>query len=47
MHIDYTVSAYDILFFDKYSVVLVKCTDTNQQMDVFIVLSVAFSKYRL
>ena len=37
MHTDYTVSAHDILIFDKYSVVFVKCTDNNQQLDVFIV----------
>ena len=35
MHTDYTVSAYNILIFDKYSVVFVRCTDTNQQLDVF------------
>ena len=37
MHTDYTVSVHDILIFDKYSVVFVKCTDNNQQLDVFIV----------
>jgi len=36
----HTVSAHDILMFDKYSVVFVVCTDNNQQMDVFKVLSV-------
>ena len=35
MHTDYTVSAHNILIFDKYSVVFVRCTDTNQQLDVF------------
>jgi len=35
MHTDYTVSAHDILIFDKYSVVFVRCTDNNQQLDVF------------
>ena len=40
MHTDYTVSAHDILIFEKCSVVFVRCTDNNQQLDVFIVLSV-------
>ena len=35
MHTDYTVSAHDILIFDKYSVVFVRCTDNNQQLNVF------------
>ena len=29
MHTDYTVSARDILIFEKYSLVFVRCTDTN------------------
>ena len=35
MHTDYTVSAHDILIFDKYSVVLIRCTNNKQQLDVF------------
>ena len=34
MHTDYTVS-HDKLIFETYSVVLVKCTDNNQQLDGF------------
>jgi len=41
MHTDYTVSARDILILEKYSVVVIRCTDNNQQMSVFIVLNVA------
>ena len=37
MHNDYTVSAHDMLIFDPFSVVFVKCTDYSQQLDVFIV----------
>ena len=37
MHTDYTVSAHDILIFEPFSVVFVKCTDINKQLDVFIV----------
>ena len=33
MHTDYTVSAHDILIFDKCSAVFVICTDNNQQLD--------------
>jgi len=45
MHTEYTVSAHNIrvlllLVFNKYSVVFVRCTDNNQQLNVFIVLSV-------
>jgi len=43
MHTDYTVSTHDILIFEKYSVVFVRCTDTNQQLDVYIVLSVVYT----
>ena len=42
MHTDYTVSAHDILILEKCSVVFVRCTENNQQVDVFIVLSVAY-----
>ena len=34
MRTDYTVSAHDISIFDKYSVVFVRCTDNNQQLEV-------------
>ena len=34
MRTDYTVSAHDISNFDKYSVVFVRCTDNNQQLEV-------------
>jgi len=34
MHTDYTVSAQDILIFDPFSVVFVKCTDNKLQLDV-------------
>ena len=37
MHTDYTVSAHDILIFEPFSVVFVKCTDNNRQVDFFIV----------
>ena len=37
MHTDYTVRAHDILIFEPFSVVFVKCTDINKQLDVFIV----------
>jgi len=47
MNTDYTVSVHDILIFDKYSVVFVRCTDNNQQLDAFIYLSVAYSWYIL
>ena len=47
MHTDYTVSAHNILIFDPFLVVFVKCTDNNHQLDVFIVLSVAYSRYKL
>ena len=33
MHTGYTVSVHDILIFDKYSVVFVRCKDNNQQLD--------------
>jgi len=39
--------AYDILIFEKCSVVFVRCTDNNQQLDVFIVLSVVYTCHRL
>ena len=35
MHTDYTVSAHDILIFEKCSVVFVRFPDNNQQLDVF------------
>ena len=35
MHTDYTVSAHDIIIFEKFSVVFVKCTDSNQKLDGF------------
>ena len=47
MHTDYTVSAHDILIFEKCSVVFVRCTDNNQQLDVFIVLSVVYTSHGL
>jgi len=47
MHTVYTVSVHDILIFEIFSEVFVICTDNNQQLDVFIVLSVAYSRYRL
>ena len=37
LHTDDTVSAHDMLIFDPFSVVFVKCTDYSQQLDVFIV----------
>jgi len=44
MHTDYTVSAHDMLIFDKFSLVFVRCTDNNQQVDgFFIVLSMTYS----
>jgi len=43
MHTDYTVSAHNILIFDKFPLVFVRCMDNNQQLDIFIVLSVAYS----
>jgi len=43
MHTDYTVSAHNILIFEKCSVVFLTCTDNNQQLDVFIVLSVIYT----
>ena len=41
MHTDYTLSAHDML--TKFSVVFVRWTDTNQQLDVFILLSVVYN----
>ena len=40
MHIEYTVSANDILIFEMFSGVFVRCTDNTHQSDVCIVLSV-------
>jgi len=37
MYTDYTVRAHDILIFDPFSVVFVKCMGNNQQLDVFTV----------
>jgi len=36
LHTEYTVSAHDIIIFEKFSVVFVKCTDSNQKLDVFL-----------
>jgi len=47
MHTDYTVSAHNILFFEKCLVVFVRVTDNNQQLDVFIVLSVVYTRHGL
>ena len=47
MHTDYTFIAHDILILDKYSMVFVRCTDNNQQLDGFTFLSVAYDWYRL
>jgi len=43
MHTDYMVSAHNILILAKYLVVFVRYSDNNQQFDVFIVLSLAYS----
>ena len=37
MHTDYTVIAHNLIIFKPFSVVFVKCTDNNQQLDVFLV----------
>jgi len=43
MHTDYTVSAHNILSFEKCSIVFVRRTDNNLQLDVFIVLCVVYT----
>ena len=40
MHIEYTVSANDILIFEMFSGVFVRCTDNTHQSNVCIVISV-------
>ena len=35
MHTDYTVIAHNLIIFKPFSVVFVKCTDNNQQLDVY------------
>jgi len=34
MHTDDKVSAHDTLIFDKYSLMFIRSTDNNQQLDV-------------
>ena len=47
IHTDYKVKAHDIVIFGKCSVVFVRCTDNNQQFDVFLVLSVVYTWHGL
>jgi len=47
MYADNTVSAHDILTLKMCLVVFVRYTDNNQQLHVFIVPSVTYSRYGL